>query len=265
MDKKTDIDKEKKDPLTEETIIGSRKISAAEFQKFFKETLGEDYEKHAVAMDVLKGMFPYKGRTLKEIIEECYHPSWYEKMDESVTSFHVQKKTKAKIEDVIPHYLKGDTQKAALDFAAYLLANKMQLKWDAWNTWKAFSKNKVLCWVKLNLFVRPISLVVSPCLTNINEYEHIVISEGWQDFVLDNFRRCNPRCAGRHSGGELCGVDVTLFGKEVSGICRERFYINNKRVDFENPDEIAINRIKKLLELERTARENESVEKSSNM
>ena len=93
----------KKEPLTEEYIIGSMKNTSAEFRKYFKETLGEDYEKHAVVVDVLKNVFFYKGKTLKEIIEECHNPSWYERMDESVTSFHVQRAIKAKIEDVIPH------------------------------------------------------------------------------------------------------------------------------------------------------------------
>ena len=253
MDKKI----EKKEPLTEETIIGSRKTTSAERRKFFRETLGEDYEKHAVVMDVIKESYPYKGKTLKEIIDECYHPSWFEKMDESVTSFHVQKETKAKFEDVIPHYLEGDMKKAALDFATYLQTNKMQLKWDAWNTWKVHGKSKVLCWVKLNLFVRPITWIVSPCLTNINEYEESIINEGWQDFVWDNFKRCRSDCHGSCGGAGI----VTILGKEFFDICQEVFYVNNKKVDFINPDEAAINRIKKLLELERAAREKESAEK----
>jgi len=253
MDKKTI----KKELLTEDYIIGSRKNSAAEFRQFFQEILGEDYDKYDVVMDVLKASFYYKGRTLKEIIDECYHPSWYEKMDESVTSFHVQKETKAKIEDVIPHYLDGGLKKAALDFAAYLQANKMQLKWDAWNTWKAHSKGKVLCWVKLNLFVRPIDWVVSPCLTNIDEYEEAIINEGWQYFIWDNFKRCKQSCRDR---GICKGAgSVTILSKEFNDICGEVFYVNNKKVDFVNPDEIAVDRIRKLLELERAARENEEV------
>ena len=38
------MDKIKNESLTEDTVIGSRKISATEFRKFFKKTLGEDYE-----------------------------------------------------------------------------------------------------------------------------------------------------------------------------------------------------------------------------
>lgn len=69
------MDKVKEEPLTEDTIIGSRKISAVEFRKFFKKTLGEDYEKHAVVMNVIRVSLNHKGKTLKEIIEECYNPT----------------------------------------------------------------------------------------------------------------------------------------------------------------------------------------------
>ena len=74
--------KERKEPPTEDTVIGSRKISAVEFRKFFKKTLGEDYEKHAVVWDVIKMSMNYKGKTLKEIIGECLNPPGSKNMEE---------------------------------------------------------------------------------------------------------------------------------------------------------------------------------------
>ena len=65
----------KKEPLTEDTIIGSRKITAAEFRKFFKKTLGEDYEKYTIAKNVIKMSLNHKGKKLKEILEESYNPT----------------------------------------------------------------------------------------------------------------------------------------------------------------------------------------------
>jgi len=47
---------------------------------------------------------------------------WSKKYD-NITYFHVQKETKAKIEDVIPYYFDGDMKKTALDFASYLQRN----------------------------------------------------------------------------------------------------------------------------------------------
>ena len=57
----------KKEPLTEDTIIGSRKISAVEFRKFFKKTLGEDYEKYPVVGNVIKVSLNHKGKPLKRL------------------------------------------------------------------------------------------------------------------------------------------------------------------------------------------------------
>jgi hypothetical protein len=69
------MDNEKKQPITEDTVIGSRKITAAEFRKFFKKTLGADYEKYPVVWNVIKVSANHKGKTLKMIIDECHNPS----------------------------------------------------------------------------------------------------------------------------------------------------------------------------------------------
>jgi|GEM_PF-1071055 len=63
--------KEKKEPLTENTVIGSRKISAVEFRKFFRKTMGEDYESHPIVRNVIKMSANHRGKSLKEIIEAC--------------------------------------------------------------------------------------------------------------------------------------------------------------------------------------------------
>lgn len=241
--------------LTEETIIGSQKITKAELRKFFKETLQNEYENYAVIIeDVLKKIFvygtPFKGITLKKIIENRANPSWYEEVAQSITSFHIQKSTKVKIEDVILPYCYGDRRKAALDFVAYLRINKTPLKWDAWNTWKAHSKNKVLCWVKLNPFSNPTTWTVSPCLTNINVYEDKVMQEGLAALVWDNIKRCHPNCYGVCSGAK----NIELLGKEFFDICNEVYEVNNIKIDFVNPNAITIKCIEKLLRLEETAR-----------
>jgi len=67
--------KVKKEPLTEDTVIGSRKIPATEFRKFFKKMLGEDYEKYPIVRNVIKVSILHKGKTLKEIMDECLNPS----------------------------------------------------------------------------------------------------------------------------------------------------------------------------------------------
>ena len=46
-----------------------------------------------------------------------------------------QKKPKPEIENVIPEYLDGDMKKTALDFVAWLRANKMNPVWASANIW----------------------------------------------------------------------------------------------------------------------------------
>jgi len=75
------MDKVKKEPLTENTVIGSRKITAAEFRIFFEKTLGKDYEKYSVIHSFIKVPLNHKGKYLKEIIEECFNPSGAKSLD----------------------------------------------------------------------------------------------------------------------------------------------------------------------------------------
>jgi len=71
-----------KETLTEDTVIGSRKITAAEFRKFFQKTLGDDYEKYPVVHNVIKVSLNHKGKTLKEIVNECYDPTGSKSLEE---------------------------------------------------------------------------------------------------------------------------------------------------------------------------------------
>ena len=80
-----DKDKTKNEPLTADTIIGSRKIYANEFRKFFKKTLGDDYEKYPLAMDIIKMSSNHEGKTLKDIIDECYNPSGGKTLEETLS------------------------------------------------------------------------------------------------------------------------------------------------------------------------------------
>ena len=75
----------KKEQLSEDTIIGSRKITAAEYRKFFKKALGEDYEQNAVAMDVIKASLNHKGKSLKVVMEECLNPPKIKNLDETLS------------------------------------------------------------------------------------------------------------------------------------------------------------------------------------
>jgi len=74
-----------KAPITEDTVIGSRKIIAIEFRKFFMKTLGDDYEKNPVVRNVIKVPLNYKGISLREILEKCNNPMKNKSLKEVLT------------------------------------------------------------------------------------------------------------------------------------------------------------------------------------
>ena len=63
-----------KEPLTKDTIIGSRKTTAAEFRNFFKQAIGDDYENNPIIHKFIKLPLNHKGKTLGEVIAECDCP-----------------------------------------------------------------------------------------------------------------------------------------------------------------------------------------------
>ena len=180
-----------------------------------------------------------------------------------------QRITKPLIEDVIPEYLDGDMKKNALNFIAYLRANRMKPLWHGLNTWKANDKGTGLYSIMLcegdgegwGYYGRPRpkilpSWVVSPWLVHMCEYEESILSEGLQNLIWDNVFYCvhSPGQSGKGcSSNKGCagGHDVTILGKEFKGLCRCR-----PHASVLDPDEAAIHGIKRLLELERKARKN---------
>jgi len=246
------MDDIKKEPLTNDTVIGSRKIAAAEFRKFFKHVLGDDYEKYPLAWDVIKMSSFHNGKSLKEIIDGCLNPK--EQKIPEIIILEYQKKHKPKIEAVIPYILDGDMQKIALDFAAFLKASKISLRWQTWNRWVAICKGTAICGVELSQskvnasYPKDIFWSIHPHLKNINEYENFIVNEGWQHFIWDNIRLCDS-CR----PPAKCRKEWTILGKRFTNIC-VGFVARHNRLNINNPDETTVQRMKKLLELEKMSR-----------
>jgi len=174
-----------------------------------------------------------------------------------------QQAIKPLIEDVIPEYLDGDMRTSAMDFVAHLRANKMPPRWHGLHTWMANYRGKGICSIVLRvgrgyygrLGDLP-SWLITPCLTHVHEYETLLMNGELRNLLWDNVfycvhsgrsdssgEGCNPnkRCAG--------GRNFTILGKEFKGLCgcRSLMWVWN-------PDETAIEGIKRLLELEQKAR-----------
>ena len=190
-----------------------------------------------------------------------------------------QKHPKPLIEELIPEYLTGKMEEIALDFIAYMRASKMPPAYRPSLRYKCNYKGKDICtisfprawtngngnpyqdnefgqkWMSQDKIKN--NWVVIPQLYHLNEYEN-KIDNGMKSIIWDikNMYFCNgcwtsnPNFPGAR---DICGPRPvrTIFGKEFHGLCGRAFFW------FFNPDKPTLDCIKKLLELEKQAR-NES-------
>jgi len=184
-----------------------------------------------------------------------------------------QKTTKPTAEEVIPDILDGDMKKNAMKFAAYMRENKMLLKQHSTSpgSQSAKYKGKIICEVLLSkngnssfgTFSGSHWLVI-PNICHATNYEDLILKEELQNIIWNNplycrwgknrklstkTQNCDPkkhRCAG--------GTNLTLCGKTLIGVCYCRPY-----PIICNPDETEIKAIKRLVELEKRARDEKNI------
>ena len=247
------MDKTRKEPLTHDTIIGSKKITAAEFRKFFKRELGDDYEKYPLAWSVIKTSSLHRDKSLREIIDGCLNPKEVPETNLITSlSWSEQKALNPEIEDAIPEVLSGDEKRIALGLAEYFRENKMKPSFHLHNTWKGVSKGKIIYSVLFvtqnEWFHRNKKWLVRLWLDNISEYADVLENEGLSDFVFSHYHKC-VRCSskvqknnGRHP------KTITILGKEVTDFgCWPLLWVYD-------PDDSDVEKIKRLIQLERNAR-----------
>ena len=90
---------------------------------------------------------------------------------------------------------------------------------------------------------------VTPYLDNVGEYEEAIIAEGLQNVLWDNLYHC-VKCFPDRDCARRGGMTRTIFGRECEGLC-----VGRRPFCFYDPDEAAVDCIKRLLELEERARE----------
>jgi len=178
----------------------------------------------------------------------------------------VQKGNRPKIEEVIDYCLDGDLKQSALDFAVYMRENGMPFKLHTSTTrsQRADYKGDHIC----NILIcgdegdcyRPGGSpywAIGPNLIHMDKYKDEIISEKLRLNFGDMIYRCSVAHPGSR-GGKGCdpnkpcagGRDLTIFGDGFDGICKWLWPA------VENPDEATVRIIKRLLELERMARDN---------
>jgi len=155
-------------------------------------------------------------------------------------TFQEQKILKLKIEDEIPKFLDSKMKQSALDFIAYMRANKMQPSWLSTNSWKANYKGQNVCAIRLSKgswCVVPRISRWNKLISSYNLYEKELKEKGLQDIVFANINFCRS-CAN-------CGPGwgMTFFDKNFENVC------HNVPVRYIDPGEAEIDFIKKILDL----------------
>lgn len=186
-----------------------------------------------------------------------------------ITTLRVQRETKPKIEDVLPYCLDGEMLKSALDFVAWLRANKMNPVWaGVHNQWKHTYKGTGLYVINLRATDPNIiklrtadsneeekKWTVEPYLKNISKYNDSIINEGLQTYIWNNVGYCRHVLMGDcNFHGCAPGMSKTIVGKEFKNICLAHAGIGRRVMVAHDPDKNTIDCIKKLLEFERKAR-----------
>ena len=167
-----------------------------------------------------------------------------------------QVKLKPAPEDVIPILLDGDMQKNALDFVAHLRANGLKISWNSRNGWAVSHEGKALCGMAVcdaGFSGKREGWWIDVGLTHFSEYEASIMNQGLQVFIRDNLtscKFCRPRGAcSRQRSMAILGKETDLCGGAAVHVC--------------DPNEAAIELIKRLLELEQTARNEENPERKT--
>jgi len=169
------------------------------------------------------------------------------------------------IEDRIPLIVAGDASASAMEFVSFLRSQKIKLKWtgiqNSYSQTGQVHMGQGLIYIGLGdryMQGRNDGWLVCVPLENIANYRDALIHEELLGFVVNHIYICTAATqADACNGGEgkygcLRGVDMDVLGKHVNYACRLR---NKKRIAIyvHDPDETAINQIKRLLALEMAA------------
>lgn len=165
-----------------------------------------------------------------------------------------ESKVKPKLKDILPHIADENKHKIINDLVSWLVENKMTPGWAGYhNAWDSKCKGKKICKIGLSMDMKNIESTWSIVLYlySMAEYEKFIIEENIQNFIWENIKHCNS--CGDCTPGEV----LIILDKEIKGACTwSVIRPGYNQIQFGNPNESDIVKIKRLIELEQQARKN---------
>ena len=159
----------------------------------------------------------------------------------------------------INHVFNGALREQALEFVewAHEMGFKLKIHSTTNNGHNVFYNKEYMCKILINKADddKLAYWTIEPCLSNMKNYEKIIENEGLADLPWKPNSCIHTKQPDKTKINNTCnacpvkGVDRLAFGKEFTKCC----VVFPK---IKNPGEAEINRIKRLLMLEKTARDN---------
>ncbi|MCL2404605.1 MAG: hypothetical protein FWC92_03550 [Defluviitaleaceae bacterium] len=153
--------------------------------------------------------------------------------EDNVTFAQKQMKTKPKPEEIIHELLDGEVKETALEFVAYLRANKLTPRYSSVNSWNITYKGKMLCYIKIIIKTGKNTWNIA---FRLEKFGH-EFSDGFKKAIQENLKPCTA-CLKACSKG----INLIIFDKEIKNICR------GWPIQFENPNVNTLGYANELME-----------------
>jgi hypothetical protein len=172
------------------------------------------------------------------------------------------KNKRPNIEEWVNYCFDGVLREQALEFAEWVrrAGFKHKIHSSTNNGHNVFYNKEYMCKILINKEKedRPMYWTIQPCLSNLSKYEYIIKNEGlavlpWKpNYCIHKKEPDKTKINNTCSSCPVKGVDRLMFGDEFTQCCK--LFPSVK-----NPNEAELNRIKRLLELEKMARDNQEI------
>jgi len=175
-----------------------------------------------------------------------------------------QKKARPELSDFIEGILEGDIKQKLLEFTEYCKASKMPVRLSSGYLWGVYFKGKRVATVEITVkgnrrgqyTHEDNSWIIGICYLNYGspDFESYAKDENLSKIIWQNIAYCKG-CLKACIGNQAPGLDKKIAGKIFNKVCVSG-------VGFKNPDDEALDCVKKLMEFRKNSIISENAKKS---